>query len=75
MDKIEAVSYSDTEIVLKNTNDLEKVYNKFISQEDFILISEKENVKYSKIITADNFNSKVKDGSLLLRAEEKNVKR
>ena len=70
MDKYDAWSVTDDEIVLKNVLDLEKVFDNLQNEENFIVSWNNETKKSSTVIIADNLSGKVKDGTFRLSSLE-----
>jgi hypothetical protein len=69
MDKYEVLTFDDKEIVLRNSGELESLYNNLENAENFILTWEEDKKTHSEVIIASNFSIKVKNGELKLRSE------
>lgn len=70
METFHATTVSDTEIVLADSKDLERLSETISDEENFILSWIEEGVKKSKVMIGNNINSKVINGDIILSAQE-----
>jgi hypothetical protein len=76
METFEARRASDTELVLKNKDDLDRVYTLISKDENFILQWKSHSGKdipgqlCSQVFISANVSAKVKSGAIILRSEE-----
>ena len=74
MKTFEANSVTETEIILKNSEDLESVAESINEEENFILQWSEDGVKKSQLMIGNNLTPKLKNGDLKLTAIEGGTK-
>lgn len=72
MKTIQAKSYDRHNIIVSNLIQLNELYMLITKDEDFIITWKMDKVIYSEIIIGSNFNSKVKNGEIVLVSLEEN---
>lgn len=71
MEKFDIVSYTDKEIVLSNSSQVDKFYRD-IHQEDAVqLCWNKDGKRESRVIITTTIVGKVKNNEMIIRSEEK----
>ena len=70
METIEAKRISETEIVLKYSEDIENCMEEILEEKTFILKYEEEGQSISECMSGQVLRPKIKDGSLRLISEE-----
>jgi len=72
MEIFKANIYTETKIELTSSEQLDKLFNIILNDEDFILQWIDNDVLESEVIISNNISSKVKNGDLLLTSKESN---
>lgn len=71
MEKYNAITFSDTEIVLSDVDKLQSIFDTIENGENFIIEWYEAGTRKSKIVIGSNITGKVKGGDIDLRAETK----
>lgn len=67
--KVDAVSMSNDKIILASIEDMEEFYRTIKDDEDILLSWNEKGIKHTKLFICEGILTKLKDGSLELRAE------
>ncbi len=67
--KVDAVSMENDKIILASIEDIEEFYKTIKDDEDILLSWDENGVKHTKLFICEGILTKLKDGSLELRAE------
>lgn len=70
MEKFDIVSYSDREVVLANSDQIDKFYTAIHNEDAVQLNWKKDGKKYSKVIITTQITGRVKNGETIITAEE-----
>ena len=71
MEKYKATLYTENNIQLENSEQLDKIYQNIEADENFILQWIEKDVLKSEVIITTNISSKVKNGELKLTSKQK----
>ena len=71
MENFEATVYTNSDIELKSSEDLDRLYSTIENEENFILQWVEKNILHSEVIITTHIASKVKTGELKLTAKQK----
>lgn len=64
--------FNESEVVLKNSKDLQILFDSLEQEENVILSWNDEGVEKSQLVIATNISSKVKNGEITLKSMEEN---
>lgn len=71
MEKFKAIIYTENNIELSNSEELDRLYEIIQADENFIIQWTENSIIKSEVIIATNISSKVKNGELKLTARQK----